>query len=86
MQVAFYFAGEITQVLDANPWVRCASGNVFVCGFAAIFLEGLYFASVSQKSDFPNKSTLIFFSSVLKRLILTLYYLSGMSAPEHFSI
>ena len=30
MQVAFYFAGEITQVLDANPWVRCASGNVSV--------------------------------------------------------
>ena len=28
MQVAFYFAGEITQVLDAIPWVRCASGNV----------------------------------------------------------
>ena len=30
MQVAFYFAGEITQVLDAIPWVRCASGNVLV--------------------------------------------------------
>ena len=29
MQVVFYFAGEITQVLDAIPWVRCASGNVF---------------------------------------------------------
>ena len=29
MQVAFYFAGEITQVLDGIPWVRCASGNVF---------------------------------------------------------
>ena len=28
MQVAFYFAGEITQVLDAIPWVHCASGNV----------------------------------------------------------
>ena len=28
MQVAFYLAGEITQVLDAIPWVRCASGNV----------------------------------------------------------
>ena len=26
--MAFYFAGEITQVLDAIPWVRCASGNV----------------------------------------------------------
>ena len=29
MQVAFYLAGEITQVIDAIPWVRCASGNVF---------------------------------------------------------
>ena len=28
MQVAFYLAGEITQVLDPIPWVRCASGNV----------------------------------------------------------
>ena len=27
-QVTFSFAGEITQVLDAIPWVRCASGNV----------------------------------------------------------
>ena len=32
MQVAFYFAGEITQVLDAIPWVRCASGNVWMFG------------------------------------------------------
>ena len=32
MQVAFYLAGEITQVIDSMPWVRCASGNVFaVC-------------------------------------------------------
>ena len=29
MQVAFYLAGEITQVLDGIPWVRCASGNVW---------------------------------------------------------
>ena len=29
MQVAFYLAGEITQVIDSIPWVRCASGNVF---------------------------------------------------------
>ena len=33
MQVAFYLAGEITQVKESIPWVRCASGNVwiFVC-------------------------------------------------------
>ena len=30
MQVAFYFAGEITQVLDAIPWVCCASDNVLL--------------------------------------------------------
>ena len=29
MQVAFYLAGEITQVIDSIPWVRCASGNVY---------------------------------------------------------
>ena len=28
MQVTFYLAGEITQVIDSIPWVRCASGNV----------------------------------------------------------
>ena len=28
MQVEFYLAGETTQVVDAIPWVRCASGNV----------------------------------------------------------
>ena len=31
MQVAFYLAGEITQVIDSIPWVRCASGNVLFC-------------------------------------------------------
>ena len=29
-QVTFYLAGEITQVIDSIPWVRCASGNVLV--------------------------------------------------------
>ena len=29
MHVAFYLAGEITQVIDSIPWVRCASGNVY---------------------------------------------------------
>ena len=29
MQVEPPLAGEITQALDAIPWVRCASGNVF---------------------------------------------------------
>ena len=30
MQVAFYLAGEITQVKESIPWVRCASGNVWM--------------------------------------------------------
>ena len=29
MQMAFYLAGEITQVKESIPGVRCASGNVF---------------------------------------------------------
>ena len=30
MQVAFFLlAEEITQVKEAIPWIRCASGNVF---------------------------------------------------------
>ena len=31
MQVAFLLAGEITQVKESIPWVRCASGNVLHC-------------------------------------------------------
>ena len=42
MQVAFYFAGEITQVIDAIPWVRCASGNVL---FSALRLSPLHFCA-----------------------------------------
>ena len=30
MQVEFYLAGEITQVKESIPWVRCASGNVSI--------------------------------------------------------
>ena len=29
MQVTFFLAGEITQVEESIPWVRCASGNVW---------------------------------------------------------
>ena len=28
--MAFHLARDITQVLDAVPWVRCASGNVYL--------------------------------------------------------
>ena len=39
MQVEFYVAGEITQVIDSIPWVRCASGNVFWL-FLNMWMEG----------------------------------------------
>ena len=39
MQVEFYLVGEITQVIDSIPWVRCASGNVFESNLRKIFLE-----------------------------------------------
>ena len=43
MQVSFSLAGEISQVLDAIPWVRCASGNVlFVC-LVFILFPKVYF-------------------------------------------
>ena len=32
MELAFILAGEITQVKEPIPWVRCASGNVYVHG------------------------------------------------------
>ena len=44
MQVAFFLlAGEITQVEEAIPWVRCASGNVYemFCGGNFTTLKGL---------------------------------------------
>ena len=30
MQVAFFLAGDITQVKESIPWVRCAFGNVLM--------------------------------------------------------
>ena len=27
-EFSFFLAGEITQVMDSIPWVRCASANV----------------------------------------------------------
>ena len=29
MQVVFFLAGQLTQVEESIPWVRCASGNVY---------------------------------------------------------
>ena len=40
--MAFYLAGEITQVKESIPWVRCASGNVF-------FVGGFHYISLSTQ-------------------------------------
>ena len=48
MQVAFYLAGEITQVKESIPWVRCASGNVLLLHSNNLHLphsSGLFFAT-----------------------------------------
>ena len=29
LEVPFFLAGDIAQVIESIPWVRCASGNVF---------------------------------------------------------
>ena len=44
MQVAFFLlAEEITQVKEAIPWVRCASGNVFFLNDGFPYNLGPYF-------------------------------------------
>ena len=35
MQVTFILAGEITQVKESLPWVRCASSNVLLTIYKA---------------------------------------------------
>ena len=42
MQVAFYLAGEITQVKESIPWVRCASGNVVLVFLYFVILYFLF--------------------------------------------
>jgi len=34
-----YQAGEVTQVMESIPWVRCAIGNVFKCVLKALAQE-----------------------------------------------
>ena len=43
MQLVFFLAGEITQVKESIPWVRCDSGNVY------LIICHLYFCQ-NQKS------------------------------------
>ena len=42
--VAIFLDAEITQVIDSIPWVRCASGNVYIeesgiCAVSSYCLE-----------------------------------------------
>ena len=43
IKVAFYLAGEITQVKELIPWVRCASGNVLCISCVFLCLVVLFF-------------------------------------------
>ena len=68
IQVAFYLAGEITQVIDSIPWVRCASGNVWkICGkcsdFRNIFKSLQNFEIFRKIIDFQELSR---FSGILQ--------------------
>ena len=61
MHVAFYSAGEITQVKESIPWVRCASGNVFLLGCWS--MDNLLIITSSNK---PEEKILIFVSFKLE--------------------
>ena len=44
-----YLAGEITQVKEAIPWFRCASGNV--SSFVSVFVNVFVFVFVTSIYD-----------------------------------
>ena len=48
MQVAFYLAGEITQVKESIPWVRCASGNVLLASLLSLH-SSFYISNVLHR-------------------------------------
>ena len=61
MQVEPPLVGEITQALDAVPWVRCASGNVFNdgfpyihCGVCTLLEKGVTGNAVLPLCNIPN--------------------------------
>ena len=39
MQVAFFLVGEINQVIESIPWVRCASDNVQNCSLRSDYVD-----------------------------------------------
>ena len=72
-KLAFYFDGEITQVIDSIPWVCCASGNVYTNIFE---IRNLACAPKSQKSELDQiVHRLIYFPFVVS----TMFQLSVVS-------
>ena len=63
MQVAFYFAGEITQVMDSIPWVRCASGNVLEC------TRNFAFVIESAKVYWLEKEAIYYITGLIKSFL-----------------
>ena len=55
MQVEFFLAGEITQVKEAIPWVRCASGNVCLDAGKNWLKEMFYAFGLRWFGDFPQE-------------------------------
>ena len=55
MQVAFFLAGEITQVTESIPRVRCASGNVSSLNINC-FLQKYFLLRTCRASCNPGKS------------------------------
>ena len=49
-EFASFVAGKIYQVIEANAWVRCASGNVYICkGLLCLFVAiGLLVFNIQQ--------------------------------------
>ena len=47
-QMAFYLAGEITQVKESIPWVRCVSGNVYI---SEVYLFSIFDTPILSGSE-----------------------------------
>ena len=71
MQVAFYSAGEITQVKESIPWVRCASGNVYSIFYQKPFV--IIFAEIKHNRITMNIGKDKCFSKVLANINVSKY-------------
>ena len=47
-QVSFFLAGEIIQVKESIPWVRCASGNVYQTSGCIIITKDAKFITLEK--------------------------------------